>query len=245
MSKNNSPLRCGKLFSRLFVLGCLLKASLTAFAFSAADANTVFSSFNSAFYVQNGTNGWFADTQTGGVTYFWGQAEEIECIIDTYEWNTNAACSSMITNLLNGFINNNGSSWTYNKYNDDIMWAIIAFARGGMDTARTNYCNIAKANFDACYARAWDNVLGGGLWWTTDKDGKNSCVNGPGSIAAYLMYQIYGDSSYLIKASNIYAWERIILLLATIDMIYPGGRDEMSSKFGDLGARNSGVDLDG
>src|ERR1700743_696431 len=121
----------------LFIIFCVLSLNVSARAFTAQNANTVFSAFNSAFYYQNGTNGFFKDTQTGGVTYFWGQAEEIECVIDTYEWTTNTAGPGMITNLLNGFLSNNGSSWTYNIYNDDIMWAVIAFARGGMDTGRT------------------------------------------------------------------------------------------------------------
>ncbi|MBW8863970.1 MAG: hypothetical protein JF609_03420, partial [Verrucomicrobia bacterium] len=108
-----------------------------------------------------------------------------------------------------------------NDYNDDIMWAVMAFARGGADTGRTNYCDIAKANFDACYARAWSTNLGGGLYWrNSDRQSKNACVNGPGAIAAYLLYQIYGDTNYLNKATNIYAWERAVLFNAGSGAIY-------------------------
>ncbi len=205
----------------LLVLSILLITAFPASAFTTRDISTIFGSYNSAFYSVNGTNGVFKDTQTGGVAYFWGQAEMIECVIDAYEWNSNSACQGMITNLLNGFLSSNGSTWTYNPYNDDILWAVIAFARGGVDTGRANYCNIAKANFDACYARAWDNVLGGGLYWRdSDKQSKNACVNGPGAIAAYLLYQIYGDATYLSKATNIYAWERSVLFNAGNGAIY-------------------------
>jgi predicted alpha-1,6-mannanase (GH76 family) len=204
----------------LLVLFFLLTTNISAFSFTARDANTIFSSFNSAFYSVSGTNGYFKDTQSGGITYFWGQAEEIECVIDAYEWSSTLASQGMITNLLNGFLKNNGSTWTGNIYNDDIMWAVIAFARGGQDTGKTNYCNIAKANFDACYARAWDTQLGGGLYWTTDKASKNACVNGPGAIAAYLLYQIYGDTNYLNKATNVYYWERSVLFNAGTGAIY-------------------------
>lgn len=206
----------------LFVLLLLLKTGISAFAFSATDANTVFSSFNSAFYTQNGTNAYFKNSQTdGSAAYFWGQAEMIECVIDAYEWTTNAACPGMITNLLNGFVSNNGSTWTgVTMYNDDIMWAVIAFARGGLDTGKTNYCKLAKTNFDACYARAWDTNLGGGLYWSTDNASKNACVNGPAAIAAYLLYQIYGDTNYWNKATNIYYWERSVLFNAGSGAIY-------------------------
>ncbi len=33
-------------------------------------------------------------------------------------------------------------------------------------------------------------------------------MNGPGGIAACLLYQIYGDTNYLVKARNIFNWER-------------------------------------
>jgi predicted alpha-1,6-mannanase (GH76 family) len=206
----------------LLALCFLLTANAAALAFTAKDATTVLSSFNSAFYSQSGTNGYFKDTQTGGIAYFWGQAEMIECVIDAYEWNSNTTSQVMITNLLNGFLSNNGSAWTsWNGYNDDIMWAVIAFARGGQDTGKTNYCKIAKANFDACYARAWSTNLGGGLYWEYPNNAsKNACVNGPAAIAAYLLYQIYGDTNYWNKATNIYAWERAVLFNSSSGAIY-------------------------
>ena len=202
---------------------CLLLAGdVTASAFSASDANTIFSAYSSAFYRQNGTNAYFRNNQTdNSPAYFWGQAEMIEGVIDDYEWTSNSVARSMITNLLNGFINDNGTTWTsVTKYNDDIMWAVIAFARGGRDTGNMKYCDIAKANFDACYARAYDNTLGGGLYWDTADASKNACVNGPASIAASLLYRIYGDTTYLTKASNLYSWERSVLFNTNSGAIY-------------------------
>jgi hypothetical protein len=206
-------------FHRNFYLAGLLvflAAQNAALGFEARDANTVSSAFNSAFYVQSGTNGWFKNTQTGGVTYFWGQAEMIECVIDAYEWTSNANYQAQITNLLNGFLYNNGTVWTsYTDYNDDVMWAVLAFARGGVDTGKSNYCALAKSNFDACYARAYDTNLGGGLYWEYPTNAsKNACVNGPAAIAAYLLYQIYGDTNYWNKATNLYDWERATLFNA-------------------------------
>ena len=205
----------------LLVLFFLLKAGISALAFTTKDASTIFSSYNSAFYYQNGTNGYFKDTQTGGNAYFWGQANMIECVIDAYEWRTNVAYANTITNLLNGFILQNGSTWTsWNIYNDDIMWAVIAFVRGGQFTGRTNYYSIAKANFDACYARAYDTNLGGGLYWSTGNFSKNAAVEGPAAIAAYLLYQVYGDTSYYNKSTNIYFWERAVLFNTNSGAIY-------------------------
>jgi predicted alpha-1,6-mannanase (GH76 family) len=210
-----------KKYSGLLILWLLLITSMSSLAFTTNDAGTIFSSYNSAFYIQSGTNAYFKNSQTdGSEAYFWGQAETIECVIDSYEWTSNSATRAMITNLLNGFISNNGSSWTWDIYNDDILWAVMAFARGGVDTGMTNYCNLAKANFDAVYARAWDTKLGGGLYWNTTDESKNACVNGPGSIAASLLYGIYGDTNYWNKATNIYYWERSVLFNAASGAIY-------------------------
>ncbi len=232
----------------LAVLFFVLKAGTLALAFSATDANSVFSAYNSDFYMQNGTNGYFKNNQSGGVDYFWSQAEEIECVIDAYEWTSNSVYQGMITNLLNGFITDNGSSWYANNgYNDDNMWAVIAFARGGLDTGMTNYCNLAKADFDAVYARAWSTNLGGGLYWQYPENaGKNACVNGPGAIAAYLLYQIYGDTNYWNKATNMYYWERSVLFNAGTGAIYDnistnGAVDTWSSTYNQgtfIGAAN-------
>jgi autotransporter-associated beta strand protein len=208
------------------VLLLLLNANIPAGAVTTNDISTMFGAFNSAFYVTSGSNGWFANDQTSGsnpnnATYFWGQAEEIECVIDAYEWTSNSTYHGMITNLLNGFIHNNGSIWTGDGYNDDIMWAVIAFARGGQDTGNTNYYTLAKTNFDAVYARAWDTNLGGGLYWEYPENAsKNACVNGPGAIAASLLYQIYGDTNYWNKATNIYYWERSVLFNSSSGAIY-------------------------
>lgn len=236
------------LLNRLQFLILLILFPISSRAWTAGDANTAFSAFNSVFYYQSGTNGWFKNNQSGGVSYFWTQAEEIECVIDAYEWSSNATYQAQITNLLNGFIANNGTVWTsYTPYNDDVMWAVLAFARGGVDTGKTNYCNLAKANFDACYARAYDTNLGGGLYWLYPNNAsKNAAVNGPAAIAAYLLYQIYNDTNYLAKSTNIYAWERAVLFntnngviadnIGTNGVVYGGATTYNQGTF--LGAAN-------
>ena len=186
-------------------------SGISAFAFTANDADTIFNSYTKAYYSLNGTNGYFKNDQTGGIADFWMQAEEIECVIDAYEWKSNANHQVMIVNLLNGFEKQNGTNWSSNIYNDDCLWASIAFARGYLVSGNPRFKDIARWNFDMVFARAWDTKLGGGLYWTTTNQSKNACVNGPGGIAACLLYQIYGDTSYLAKASNIFKWERSIL----------------------------------
>jgi predicted alpha-1,6-mannanase (GH76 family) len=198
-------------FAILAGLAVLGTAGMSAFAFTTNDAGTIFNSYADAFYVLNGTNGYFKDDQTGGMADFWKQAEEIECVIDAYEWTSNKEYRVMAVNLLNGFEKTHGTNWSSNHYNDDCMWASIAFARGYQACGNPSFRDIARWNFDLVYARAWDTQLGGGLYWTTTNNTKNACVNGPGGIAACLLYQICGDAGYHAKAGNIFKWERSVL----------------------------------
>jgi hypothetical protein len=175
-------------------------------AFTVADANTVFTAYNGAFLVGGYYPGW------------WTGAEEIEMAEDAFENSPSPARQTIVSNACNQFIVNHGSSWTvsggnFNKYNDDISWAVIAFARGYKITGSSTFLNVAKSNWDAMYSRAWDtNYTGGGLWWNTDNQYKNAAVQGPAAIGACLLYNIYGDSAYLTKAQAIYAWERRVLV---------------------------------
>lgn len=211
------------------LLGLLLEITISAQAFTSKDVATEVGAFNSAFYSVNGTNGYFKKSQTSSSpSYFWTQAEMIETVEDAYEWTSNSVYQGMITNLLNGFLNNNSSSWTnVTKWNDDMMWAVLAFARGGMDTGLTNYCNIARSNYDACYARGWDtNASGlpipGGFWWTTDRTNKVVPVNGPATIAAYLLSEIYNDTNYYNKAVANYNWMRSVFFQTNSGQVWGG-----------------------
>lgn len=206
--------------SSLTGIAGLFLSNAPALAFTSTDADNIFNSYNNAFYVVSAGNGYYKADTAGGRADFWKQAEEIEMVIDAYERTGNTVYKGMISELINGFISQNGSSWTGNTFNDDIMWMCIAAARGYQKTGNTTFRDRAKSNFDAVYSRAYDTVLGGGLWWTTGKTSKNACVNGPGAICAYLLYQIYGDSTYLTKANNIYNWERATLFNASTGAVY-------------------------
>jgi predicted alpha-1,6-mannanase (GH76 family) len=186
-------------------------AGISAFALPTNAASTFFNSYAKAFYSLSGTNAHFKADQAGGVADFWKQAEEIECVLDACERTPDATCKTMVANLLNGFEKIHGTNWSSNIYNDDCMWASIAFARGGLACGSSRFKDIARWNFDLVYARSWDTVLGGGLYWTTANQSKNACVNGPAGIAACLLYQLCGDAGYLAKADRIFKWERAVL----------------------------------
>jgi predicted alpha-1,6-mannanase (GH76 family) len=193
---------------------------LTARAFTAADADTLFNAHAKAFYREKDGRAWFAESTQGGKAAFWTRAEQMEMVLDAYERTRAARPLEMFTNLFRGFVADHGADWSRNEYNDDIMWMVIACARGHLLTGNSEFLNAARSNFDQCYARAASPDLGGGLWWKTDRRSKNACVNGPAAIAACLLEKATGQSSYLTKATNIFLWERATLFDPKSGRIY-------------------------
>ncbi len=48
-----------------------------------------------------------------------------------------------------------------NSFNDDLMWASIAFSRAYLLTGNATYRTLAKNGFDLAYSRGWDPTDGG------------------------------------------------------------------------------------
>jgi len=191
-------------------VACSLTGVAWAQSPSASTRSLAFDSFNNYFYI-SGSGGSYYKNQTGSNarnTGFWTNAEMIECAEDAYDRAPSSGRAAMVSALCNDFVNQHGTSWSSNIYNDDIMWAAIAFARAKVITGNDNYGQIGAANFNMVWNRAWDTALGGGLWWTTAKQTKNACVNGPGAIAALLFYRMNYGANYLNQAQQIYNWER-------------------------------------
>ena len=188
-------------------------------------AKDVFDAFNEAYW-----------TEEGIYTDFWHQAEMIETYVDVYEQTRSEADKEKMLAFANGFIKKRGTSWLGNMYNDDIMWICIAFSRISDLTGDAKYVKYAKANFDQVYKRAYDTKLGGGLYWSTDKKTKNSCVNCPAAIAACFIGKLYNDESYYDKAKSLMAWEIEVLFDKNTGRVYDAiniteGKDAYMSSY--------------
>jgi predicted alpha-1,6-mannanase (GH76 family) len=210
----------------LLMVGC---CSSTVWAFTAADADALFDAHSNAFYrMTNGRASYLKSTKGIKPADFWTEAEQMEMVLDAYERTTNAQQFVMFTNLFRGFLAEHGATWRKNPYNDDIMWTVIALTRGYLLTGNPRFLSVAQTNFDLCYARAASTNLGGGLWWKVDVRSKNACVNGPGSIAAFLLGKATGKADYFTIATNLFLWERATLFDATTgnisDSINENGR---------------------
>jgi predicted alpha-1,6-mannanase (GH76 family) len=160
-------------------------------------AETVFDAFIAQYY----DKGKFKDA------HFWDNAEIFETVIDAYEVTRDEKYRAYIDEISAATIGQHGKKWTWNEYNDDIMWLCIAYTRAYLLTGEADYLKHAKTNFDSVWTRAYSDDLGGGLWWRTDNKSKNSCVCGPGAIAACLLGKATGNDKYYDKAKQVLDWQ--------------------------------------
>ncbi len=172
-------------------------------------AKTALDSFLSSFYVKEEKGGYIVGED------FWQQAEIFEVVIDAYERTGEERYLALMEDMYRGFLAKHGEDWSYNDFNDDIMWMTIACARAYEATKDAKYLAIAEKHFNIVFDRAWSEDLGGGLFWKTENKTKNSCINSPAAIAACLLGNATGKQEYYDKAVKIYQWEKENLFGAT------------------------------
>jgi predicted alpha-1,6-mannanase (GH76 family) len=177
-----------------------------------SQADAAFNGITSAFLITSGTTQYFK-TALDNTTkdYFWQQALDIQMVEDTYLRTKSAAHKTLLTNLLNTFIQQNQGSgglydWNWNDYNDDILWAGIAFVRGYQITQNPIYLTQAKYVFNRAYDRGWDSTLGGGIWWDVNHTDKSGLSNNTAVILGCYIYEFTKEAAYQTKAKAIYDW---------------------------------------
>ncbi len=155
---------------------------------------------------------------------WWGDAEMFETILDAFETTGDKTYQTYFQKLVINFVSRNGSDWTYNSYNDDITWMVLASIRGYKYFHTSTYLNYAKDNYDKMYSRALENE--GALRWCEESQnrlGSNSCINCPAIVAACYLYEITGEEEYLEKAQNTYAFQREHLFKPSTGQVYDSG----------------------
>src|ERR1700728_1678586 len=143
---------------------------------TAADAQAAFNDYNDAFYFNpSGDNYDYRSAQGSTSTSgFWVGAEEIEMAIDAYNQNPTAANQTIINQLCNGFTAEYSSDWSSDSYDDDLMWATIAFTRAAHATGNSAWLGDAETNFAVVWSRGYDTTFGGGIWWNSAVENASS-----------------------------------------------------------------------
>ena len=176
--------------------------------------------FNKAFLLNSGDKNdytFYREFQnTKDKLYFWQQALVIMMVEDRYQFRGDRQTASLIIELLDAFMAQEGSSkstlkagisdWTWNEYNDDLLWAGLAFVRGYLITGQQRFLDQAEWVWGFMYDRGWDETLGGGIWWSVDKEEKSGLSNNPAVCMACYLYDATGKQDYLDKAVAIHDW---------------------------------------
>ncbi|HEV2619637.1 MAG TPA: glycoside hydrolase family 76 protein, partial [Acidobacteriaceae bacterium] len=242
IQQRNTPsrTRCGILAS-LFAYTVL--GSVAATAQTASNADAAYNGWISAYVVPNNGAPYFANSLTDrSEAFMWGQAYMITAVEDEYDRTPATATQTEVTNLLNRFEVTNHADLSWDSWNDDIAWAVIALSRGYAVTGNTAFLNDATQAWNMAYNRGWDSTYGGGIWENMDNvpnGGKCGLSNWNYVFTGVALYQDTGDSTYLTKAEAIYAWARANVFDTTTGRVYeavgPNGRT------GDDNYYNSGL----
>jgi predicted alpha-1,6-mannanase (GH76 family) len=125
-------------------------------------------------------------------------------VMDIYERQGGEKYLIMIDDVFEGF-KGFYPDFKNNSYNDDIGWWALGCTRAYALTNKTLYLNKAKEMFDYIYGNC-DSVIGGGIYWNSERKGKNVCTNAPAVITAARLSDFLRDTTYLDKAKGIFDW---------------------------------------
>lgn len=98
------------------------------------------------------------------------------------------------------------------RFYDDNQWIGIAALDAYKRTKQTKYLNLGREMYQFMMS-GYDTVSGGGLYWVEpNREGKNTCSNGPGILVALGMFDATNQKTYLDTAKQLYAWTKTHLL---------------------------------
>ena len=132
-----------------------------------------------------------------------------------------------------------------NDYYDDNAWWALAWIAAYDLTANTRYLGAAQTIF-AHNTTGWDEVCGGGLWWTVARTYKNAITNELFlALAAQLHLRTPGDRSYLTWALREWEWFSASGLIGAGRLINDGLTSACANNAGPTWTYNQGVILGG
>jgi predicted alpha-1,6-mannanase (GH76 family) len=197
-------------------------AALSIPAVARADqATDAFTAWNAAFLVQNGTQTYYATTDILDATIrsgTWVGALDIAVAEDRYERTHDPADRQLVDDLVTTFIAAEGTDWSGDTWDDDLAWMVIAVLRGYQITGDPSFLSVAETNWNTAFNRGWDTTYaGGGVWENLGNETPPSAFNQPSKCClsnnplikmGLVLYEMTGDTTYLSKCEEMYAWVR-------------------------------------
>jgi predicted alpha-1,6-mannanase (GH76 family) len=215
----------------ILVRGVARKASAEP---SVSQIQSLYADYNANFECDDGGNESFAAVSgTCTPTGLWTSAELIEMAEDAYTWAKNAdsvevsAYTSEVTALADGFNGQHASWWNgADSYDDDMMWATIAFVRAYYVTGTSAFLTEAEEAFNTVYNRGL--ASNGGIYWNSSCGAscasryENSAANWTFVIAGHMLTSASGNSTYATEANGVWSWAIANLYNSSTGEIYDG-----------------------
>jgi predicted alpha-1,6-mannanase (GH76 family) len=128
------------------------------------------------------------------------------------------------------------------RYYDDDGWYLKAWLRAYHVTGSAAFLDEAESLFQEM-TRGWDDVCGGGLWWSRDRTYKNAITNSLFLLAAARLYREEPTASYLDWATRAWAWFDATGLINEDHLVNDGLDDACANNGGVTWTYNQGVVL--
>lgn len=141
-------------------------------------------------------------------TGWWNSANALTVLIDYARVaSTHQYDSELATTFTAAQAGNQRQPGFLNKYYDDEGWWALAWIDAYDLTRRHDYLSMAESIFTDM-AGGWDNVCGGGIWWSKDRTYKNAIANELFlSVSASLANRDSADKrTYLDWAKKEWLW---------------------------------------
>lgn len=148
---------------------------------------------------------------------WWNSANATEATIDYTVLTGSDAYLDVIGNTFD--VNAEGDF--LNEFYDDEGWWALTWIKAYDFTGEERYLAMAETIFDDI-AASWDDVCGGGVWWTKDKTYKNAITNELFLTIAARLYLRTEDTAYLDWAEREWAWFEASGMINGDDLVNDG-----------------------
>lgn len=153
----------------------------------------------------------------------WQQAFMHWTVTDAWNRTHSPDHKRLIYALQNTFLKQEGNTLTWQNWNDDIQWEVIALSKGYPITGNPLARATAIHAWNAVMERGWDDTFGGGIWQKMPVgNSKTVLSNCPQIIGGMELYKITGDYTYVTKCEMIYAWVRENIFIRTPEQAING-----------------------
>jgi len=105
-------------------------------------------------------------------TGWWNAANALTVLVNYSALSGSTSYQSVVANTFA----RNAAGGFLNRYYDDEGWWALAWIDAYDWTGETDYLNMASSIFDDMTG-GWDDVCGGGIWWSKDRTYKNAIAN--------------------------------------------------------------------